>query len=96
MPNIFKTPEYIRAILIDGPGGTGHRKFYIEPIQWFPEIDWRCGLAQGTSVHIFWTCPKMGGFWAKVREVIQDMTNYLVPGEPMFFLLHNNNIPLKS
>lgn len=66
--------------------------------QYYPDttdICWRCLGDRGTLLHIFWSCPKLTNFWTTVREVSQKFTEYKIPGDPAFFLLHVSNIPAK-
>lgn len=44
-----------------------------------PEHCWRCQRATGTMLHIFWTCPKLTGFWTAVRANSQK---FRLPNSP--------------
>lgn len=56
---------------------------------------WRCQGDRGTLLHIFWSCPKLSHFWSTVRATIQKFTDYNIPDDPAFFLLHVNTISTK-
>lgn len=59
------------------------------------DLCWRCLGDRGTLLHIFWSCPKLTNFCTTVQEVTQKFTEYKMPGDPAFFLLHVSNIPAK-
>lgn len=65
----------------------------------FPEssgLCWRCEEEEGTLIHVFWTCPKIQPFWGEVRRITQKFTEYIVPEDPAFFLLHLSSVPIKT
>lgn len=59
------------------------------------EICWRCLRHRGTILHVFWSCPKLTFFWAKIREIIQKFTEYRIPNDLAFFLLHVSTMSAK-
>lgn len=64
----------------------------------YPEaskICWRCQKNRGTILHVFWSCPKLTFFWTKIRETIQKFTEYNIPNDPAFFLLHVSTMSAK-
>lgn len=59
-------------------------------------ICWRCRKEVGTILHMFWSCSKLTDFWSKVRSISQKFTDFQIPNDPAFFLLHISSIPLKT
>lgn len=57
---------------------------------------WRCQREVGTMLHMFWSCPRLTNFWSAVRSISQKFTDFQIPNDPAFFLLHVSSIPLKS
>lgn len=51
-------------------------------------ICWRCREAEGTMLHIFWSCLKLERFWSKVREIIKQLTELDLGSDPARYLLH--------
>ena len=60
------------------------------------EYCWRCGLEQGTLLHIFWSCVKIRKYWLEVQRISQKFTEIQLPDDPAFFLLHSSQIPVRA
>lgn len=56
----------------------------------------RCQEGRGTMLRIFWSCPKISSYWREVRNIVQKFTDYKIPDDPAFFLIHVKNIPAKK
>lgn len=54
---------------------------------------WRCRKEEGTLLHIFWSCTKIRKYWLEVQKISQKLTDFLIPNDPAFFLLHCSQIP---
>lgn len=46
-------------------------------------------------LQVFWSCIKLGSLWKDIRTIIQKCTDYKVPEDLPFFLLHASTIPAK-
>lgn len=56
---------------------------------------WRCREEEGSLLHIFWSCPRLENFWGEVRRITQKFTEYNIPEDAAFFLLHHSKILAK-
>lgn len=54
---------------------------------------WRCREEQGTLFHIFWICTKIKRYWSEVHKISQKCTDFPIPEDPAFFLLHCSQMP---
>lgn len=54
-----------------------------------------CREERVTLLHIFWFCPKLDHYWKEVQRLIQQFTDFPVPDNPVFFLLHCSSIPVR-
>ena len=74
-------------------------RWYYTPARlniFFPEMSDRCWRGcgeKGTMLHTFWGCPIIRQFWETVRRITQEFTEYQIPDDPSFFLLHHTEIP---
>lgn len=57
---------------------------------------WRCRWDEGSLLHIFWSCPRLGNFWGNVSRITQKFIDYKIPDDAAFFLLHLSKIPAKT
>uniref|UniRef100_A0A8C5PA41 Reverse transcriptase domain-containing protein n=1 Tax=Leptobrachium leishanense TaxID=445787 RepID=A0A8C5PA41_9ANUR len=48
---------------------------------------WRCELESGTYLHIWWSCPNLGSYWTRIRDIILQVTDVNLPLTPECFLL---------
>lgn len=77
-------------------------RWYLTPSQLhiiFPDTSkycWRCHQEEGTLLHMFWSCPMLTTFWTAVRAISQKFTDFQIPNDPAFFLLHISSIPIKT
>lgn len=77
-------------------------RWYLTPSRlhkFFPATSdrcWRCGEGEGSLLHILWSCPGLQNFWREVRRIAQKFTEYVIPDDASFFLLHLSNIPFKN
>lgn len=65
----------------------------------FPEATghyWRCQEEWGMLLHTYRSCLKSELSWKGVRRIIHKITNYPVPADSAFFLLHLLDIPTKT
>lgn len=65
----------------------------------FPSASNHCcrrGEEEGSLLHIFWSCPMLKNFWGEVRHIMQEFTEYNIPDDAAFFLLHHSKIPTKT
>ena len=60
------------------------------------EYCWRCGLEQGTTLHIFWSCVKVRDYWKEVQRIVQKFTERQIPDDPALYLLHSSQIPMQE
>lgn len=60
-----------------------------------PDYCWCCQRDKRTILHIFWACPKLTAFWTAVRTISQKFTDYKIPNDPAFFLLHMSTISVR-
>ncbi|MEE6519461.1 hypothetical protein FKM82_031308 [Ascaphus truei] len=52
------------------------------------DLCWRgCGHRGERMVHIWWTCPEIVKYWAKVQILIKEVTDLELPIEPLTYLL---------
>uniref|UniRef100_A0A8C5MP15 Reverse transcriptase domain-containing protein n=1 Tax=Leptobrachium leishanense TaxID=445787 RepID=A0A8C5MP15_9ANUR len=52
-----------------------------------PSECWRCAQDTGTLSHIWWSCPRIKGFWCEVQDAICQVTDVKLPHTPECFLL---------
>lgn len=56
---------------------------------------WWCGEELGSLLHIFWSCSKIRQFWLEFQKIAQKFTEFVIPDDPAFFLLHCSQIPVQ-
>lgn len=61
-----------------------------------PEHCWRGCTDRGTILQIFWLCQKLHAFWTAVSTISQKFTDFKIPDDPTFFLLHVSTLLTKS
>lgn len=67
--------------------------------KYFPEAlehCWRCGDEKGTFFHVFWSCSKLHHYWSEVQRISQQFTDFPIPRDPAFFLLHCSQMPIRT
>lgn len=76
-------------------------QWYATPVKlhsWFPDHSdtcWRCNSDKGSLLHIWWQCPILNTFWAKVREMIYLITETKLKLDAAACLLHVTEFPIK-
>ncbi|CAH2276976.1 Hypothetical predicted protein, partial [Pelobates cultripes] len=48
---------------------------------------WRCNGAEGTVLHVWWTCPRIQTFWAGVHKIAQAASGCSIPFAPRQMLI---------
>lgn len=77
-------------------------RFYLTPSRLhkcFPSSSdhfWHCREEDGSLLHIFWSCPRLQSFWGDICRIIQEFTEYVIPEDAAFFLLHHSKISAKA
>lgn len=64
--------------------------------KYFPDVSdqfWRCGEEKGTFLYIFWSCLKLQQYWSEEQWISQQFTDFPIPRDPAFYLLHCSQIP---
>lgn len=62
--------------------------------EFYPNTTDRCWRCQaGKLLQIFWSCPKIKHYWKEVRRIAQEFTDFEIPADPAFFLLHISFMP---
>lgn len=54
-----------------------------------PSTCWRCNTADGTFLHIWWSCPLIQPYWTEIHSLISQITTYTPDFTPAQFLLHH-------
>ncbi|CAH2301475.1 Hypothetical predicted protein, partial [Pelobates cultripes] len=57
---------------------------------------WRCGNADGTGIHIWWSCPRIEPFWRTIHKGIKDVTGTDIPFQPLPMLLNHTSMPITA
>lgn len=56
---------------------------------------WRFQMAEGTVLHVFWTCDKLQHFWSTVRTLIKQLMVFDPGIHLATYLLHASHLPRK-
>uniref|UniRef100_A0A8C5R1N4 Reverse transcriptase domain-containing protein n=1 Tax=Leptobrachium leishanense TaxID=445787 RepID=A0A8C5R1N4_9ANUR len=59
-----------------------------------PAPCWRCGEEIGTMLHIWWDCPIIRPFWARIYEILSRFVEPPPAFSPAALLLHHNEYPV--
>lgn len=61
-----------------------------------PPTCWRCSEAEGSMVHLWWSCPLIQPFWKEVQRITTNITTYPIEYTPAQMLLHHSSISKKD
>ena len=60
------------------------------------ELCWRGCRQIGNMAHIWWQCPRIKGYWRRVRQIITEVTDIEIPDDPWGCLHQRVRLPMKQ